>query len=143
MGARAAPPADAVPAPVAFGADEAPEFIVPVDDMPVAPTEGPVDPASAFVLPLPAVPLPDARTRGGNTRGPSFRTSSGHGAEALVDSVAEVQRLLLRSASTPGRLGPGAVWASAEPASKSAASGASGTGKHLFMAYSFPTAAGG
>jgi hypothetical protein len=133
-------------------------FAVPVDCVPVVPMEVPVDPAPILlVVPVDVVPvlaglgwvvvralvlsLPTAlfggRTTTGDTRGPSFRTSSAHGAEASVDSVAEVQRRSTRSASTPDGLEPGMVWARAEPASRSAASEANDTGKDLFMAYSY------
>ena len=129
-GVRAAPLADTAPVPIAPGMDEVSEFIVPVDGTPVVPVEVPMDPE--LVL-----PLPGGRTTTGDTRGPSFWTSSEHGAVASVDSVVEVQRRSTRSASTPDGLGLGMVWASAEPASRSAASGASETGKDLFMACSF------
>ncbi|HMC46331.1 MAG TPA: hypothetical protein VKJ77_13500, partial [Caballeronia sp.] len=80
---RAAPLAGTAPVPVAPGMDEVPEFIVPVDGMPVVPMEVSVDPAPvlpivpvgavpvlpglgwvvvpALVLPLPAVLLPGGR----------------------------------------------------------------------------------
>src|SRR5476649_1969420 len=109
--------------------DEVPEFPVPVDGTPVVPMKVPVDPA--LVLPLPAVLLPGGWTTTGDTPGRSFRTSSEHGAVASVDSVVEVQRRLTRSASTPDGLALGAVWANAETASRSAASGASKTGENL------------
>src|ERR1035437_1780880 len=134
-GGRAAPLADTAPVPVTPGMDEVPEFTVPVDGMPVVPMEVPVDPA--LVLLFPAMPLSGGRTTTGDTRGPSFWTSSEHVAAASVDSVAEVQRWSMRSASTPDRLGLGMVWARAEPASRSAASGAIETGEDLFMACSF------
>lgn len=109
--------------------------VAPVDGMPMLPVEVPVDPA--LVMPLPAVLLPGARITTGNSPGRSFRTSLEHGAEASADSVVEVHRRSTRSASTPDGLGLGMVWASAEPASRSAASRASETGEDLFMAYSF------
>src|ERR1700693_4056679 len=110
--------------------------VVPVDAVPVLPRLGWVV-VPVLVLPLPAVLLPGARTTTGDTPRRSFRTSSEHGVEASVDSVVEVQRRSTRLASTPDGLGLGMVWASAEPASRSAASGASETGEDLFMAYSF------
>ena len=137
---------------------------VPVDGIPVVPIEVPVDPAPVLpVGPVDAVPvlpglgwvvvpalvlsLPTGlfggRTTKGDTRGPSFRTSSAHGAEASVDSVVELHRRSTRSASTPDGFEPGMVWARAEPTSRSAASEANETGKDLFMAYPFLTAAAG
>jgi len=121
--------------PVVPGMDEVAESTEPVDGMPVVPMEVPVDPA--LVLLFPAMPLSGGRTTTGDMRGPSFWTSSEHVVAASVDSVAEVQRWSMRLASTPDRLGLGMVWASAEPASRSAASGASETGEDLFMACSF------
>jgi hypothetical protein len=113
--------------------DEVPEFTVPVDGMPVVP----VVPMEVPVNPALVLPLPGGWTTTGDTRGPSFRTSSEHGAMASVDSVVDVQRRSMRSASTPEGLELGMVWASTEPAIRSAASGASETGEDLFMACSF------
>ncbi len=122
---RAAPLADAAPVPVAPGVDDVPEFI-PGDAVSVPPGPGWVP---VLMLPLPAVLLAGGRTAAGDAPG-LFRTSSEHGVEAPVDSVVEVQRRSARPASTPD----GLVWASAEPASRSTASGASETGEGLFMA---------
>jgi hypothetical protein len=144
------------PVPVAPGMDEVPRVQRAVDGMPGVPVEVPVDPAPVvpvdaapvlpvagwvlvpeLMVPLPAGLLTGDRTTAGNEHARSFRTSSAHGAVASVDSVAEVQRRLTRPASAPDELGPGKVWANAEPASRSAASGASETAEDLFMAYSF------
>src|SRR5471032_2265045 len=106
--------------------------VVPVDVVPVLP--GGVL-APPLMLPLTAALLAGWRTTGGITPGRSFKTSSGHGAVGSVDSVLVVQRRSSRSAFTPDGLV--LVWASAEPASSSAASEASETREDLFMAYSF------
>ena len=119
-----------------------PAPVIPVDAVPVLPGLGWVV-VPALVLPLPAVLSPGGRTTTGNTPGRSFKTSSEHGAVASVDSVVEVQRRLTRSASTPDGLGPGMVWASAEPASSSAASEASEIAEDLFMASSFSNCCSG
>jgi hypothetical protein len=109
---------------------------VPVGAVPVPPGPGWVV-VPVLVLLLPSGLLAGgARTPAGTER--SFTTSSEHGVETAVDSVVEVQRRSERPVSGLGR-----VWASAEPASRSAASGASKPGKDLFMACSFPTAAAG
>ncbi|HTF13760.1 MAG TPA: hypothetical protein VK643_03770 [Burkholderiales bacterium] len=122
-----------MPVPPMEGAvDPAPILpVVPVDAVPVPPLLVPV-----LVLTLPAVLLAGARTTTGDA--PVFTTSSEHGVEESVDSVAEVQR---RSARTASPDGPGTVWASAEPASRSAASEARETVEDLFMAYLLAAAA--
>jgi hypothetical protein len=148
--------------PVAPGVDDVTEFTGPVEGMPVVSTEDPVDPAPiltvllvvdavpvfdwvpVLVVTVPGVLLPGMlRTTRGNSPGRSFRTSPEHGAEASADSVVEMQWRSARLASAPDGLGLEMVWATAEPASRSAASRASETGEDLFMAHSFSERCGG
>jgi hypothetical protein len=113
----------------------------PVDAVPVLPGIGWLV-VPALVMPLPAMLLAGGRIAPADAPERSFRTSSEHGAEAAVDSVAMAQWRSMRAASASDGLGLGMVWASVVPANKSGASEASEAGKNLFIAYSFSDCGG-
>lgn len=109
--------------------NEVPEFTAPVDGVPMVPTEVPKDPA--LMLPLPATPLTGAWVIPAAVPGRLFKASSEHGTEVSAGSVVVVQA---RSTRSPDPSAPALDWASAEPASSSAASEASETAEDLFTA---------